>query len=79
MSAQSDLAAAKRYAASHRSSGNVDLDSRVVMFQRAMSKEHGSERAANAHARSLVRHLRQTGVEIPKAPAKKAAAKKSTS
>lgn len=80
MSAQTDIAAAKRFAAAYKPSedDHPDLASRVAMFKRAVADERGTKRtrAQAVHARTLVRFLGHVGVKIPAAPAKKAAAKK---
>lgn len=74
MSAQSDAAAAKRFAAAYRpsDSDHPDLSSRVVMYQRAV--EDGDKRKVAAHARTLVRFIGHLGLDVPKArPARKSA------
>lgn len=75
MGSASDVRDAKAFAAKYRPAegDHPDLESRVVMFRRAVKK--GRERTIAVHARTLVRFVRQLGMEIPK-PAKKAAAKK---
>lgn len=82
MSAQTEIADAKRFAAAYKpsDSDHPDLESRVVMFRRAVASEKGTGRTVGSavHARTLLRHLRQTGVEIPKA-AKKSTPSRSTS
>jgi hypothetical protein len=81
MSAQTDLRDAKAFADAYKpsESDHPDMHSRVVMFRRAVESEKGTKRTTRqaAHARALVRFVRQTGGTIPKAPAaKKSAAKK---
>lgn len=78
MAVEKNIAEAKRFAQAYRPSedDHPDLQSRVVMFRRAV--EDGDKRKVAVHARTLVRFVRNVGLEIPKAPAKKTAAKKST-
>ncbi len=80
MSAQTDIAAAKRFADVYKPSDEdhaSGVASRVAMFERAVKDEKGTgrTRAQAVHARSLLRDLRQRGIEVPKAPAKKTAKK----
>lgn len=81
MSAQTDAAAAKRFADAYTPSDgdHPDLASRVVMYRRAADPKTGSKRAEAVHARTLMRFVGQLGLKVPKAPAKKTAAKKTAS
>lgn len=70
---------AKAFAAAYKPSedDHPDLESRVVMFRRAV--EGGSPRVIAAHARTLVRFVGHLGLKIPKQQAaKKTAAKKAS-
>lgn len=82
MSAQTDIRDAKAFAAAYKPSedDHPDLQSRVVMFRRAVESEKGTKRttAQAVHARTLMQFVRSLGLEEPK-PAKKTAAKKTTS
>lgn len=78
MGSSSDVRDAKAFAAKYRPSDDdhPDLASRVKMFRRAVDSKR--ERVIAVHARTLVRFVRQLGLEIPKPPAKKAPAAKKT-
>jgi hypothetical protein len=63
---------AKAFAKAYKPSedDHPDLQSRVVLFDRAVAGKN--DREIQAHARTLVRFLQHLDIEIPK-PAKKAA------
>lgn len=64
---------AKRFAKAYKPSedDHPDLESRVVMFNRAV--EAKDDRAVQAHARTLTQFVGLLGLEVPKPAAKKAA------
>lgn len=73
MSADRYARDAKAFAAAYKPSEDdpQDLESRVVMYRRAV--KGGRERTIAVHARTLVQFVDQLGLKIPKAPAKKTA------
>lgn len=77
MATEKDIAGAERFAASYKpgDDDHPDLESRVVMYRRAV--EGGDKRVIAVHARTLVRFVGHVGLDIPAAK-KKAAAKKTT-
>lgn len=65
MSAQTDLRAAKAYAAAYEPAegDHPDLESRVVMFRRAVENDH--TRVQAVHARTLMRFVGHLGLDVP--------------